>query len=102
MKVFKGMAGQNGVLLPRFLDNVPIIGDLNFQFGKHWLAGIQGKDQTVIYLLIAFVVVLTAKNSIQMTESFKPSWKSIIFLVVVAFYALLNMSKVSEFLYFQF
>jgi alginate O-acetyltransferase complex protein AlgI len=102
MKVFKGMAGQSGVLLPRFLGNLPIVGDLDFAFGKTWLAGIQGKDQTVIYLLIAFIVVLTAKNSIQMTDSFKPSWRSFLFLVVIAFYTLLNMSKVSEFLYFQF
>jgi alginate O-acetyltransferase complex protein AlgI len=90
------------VLLPSFLGKLPIVGDLDFDFGKNWLDGIQGKEQTMWYLLIAFIVVLTAKNSIQMTDSFKPTWKSFLFLVVIAFYALLNMSKVSEFLYFQF
>ncbi len=102
MKVFKGMVGQTGVVLPRFLGKLPVIGDLDLTFNKHWLAGIQGKDDTVWYLLVAFIIILTTKNSIQMTDSFKPSWRSFVFLVVIAFYALLNMSKVSEFLYFQF
>ncbi len=102
MKVFKGMAGQTGVILPRFLGRLPLIGDLDVQFGKHWLAGIQGKDETVWYLLGALVIVLTTRNSIQMTDSFKPGWKSLLFILAIAVYALLNMSKVSEFLYFQF
>jgi hypothetical protein len=37
-----------------------------------------------------------------MEERFKPSWKSLAFLLLISFYALVNMSKVSEFLYFQF
>ncbi len=102
MRVFKGMAGQSGVILPRLLGKIPYIRDLDFTFDKHWLAGINGKDETVWYLLVAFLIILTAKNSIQMTDSFKPGWKSFLFLLAISFYALLNMSKVSEFLYFQF
>jgi len=102
MKVFKGMAGMSGVTLPRFLGKIPLVRDLDVPFNKHWLAGIQGKDDTVIYLLIACIVALTARNSMQMTDAFKPGWKTFLFLVVISFYALLNMSKVSEFLYFQF
>ena len=33
---------------------------------------------------------------------FKPTRKTFAFVVVISFYTLLNMGKVSEFLYFQF
>ncbi len=46
--------------------------------------------------------VITCKNSNQLTEIFKPNYKALFFIVFISMLALLEMSKVSEFLYFNF
>jgi hypothetical protein len=57
----------------------------------------------VVYVLIVLMVVtLTMRNSNELTKDFKPGWRSLAFTVAIAFYALLCMDKVSEFLYFNF
>lgn len=84
VKVLKGMCGLSGV-----------------EFGRHAMAAVQGKDQ-ILLLAAALAMVLATRNSVQMAETFRPGWKSTLFLAVAACYALFNMSRVSEFLYFQF
>jgi D-alanyl-lipoteichoic acid acyltransferase DltB (MBOAT superfamily) len=84
VKVLKGMCGLTGV-----------------DFSRHALAAVQGRDQLLL-LAAALTMVLATRNSVQMADTFRPGWKSCLFLAVAACYALFNMSRVSEFLYFQF
>ncbi len=105
MKVFRGMFGMSGVMLPRAYAKIPLLAGLDIKFGKGWLDTIIAGahvDRVIWTTVVAFLIILTAKNSNQMTKEFKPGWKSFCFIVVVAFWALLNINKVSEFLYFQF
>jgi alginate O-acetyltransferase complex protein AlgI len=100
-RVLKGMLGMNGVLpasIPKFTPAELGHG----QFWKLLMAEIDGNDSTVWTVLLCLAFTLVFKNSMQMQREFKPSWKSLAFLVLVSFYALINMNKVSEFLYFQF
>ena len=53
-------------------------------------------------MLIILVGTLTLKNSMELKRNFKPSWKALVLLLGIGFYALVNMNRVSEFLYFQF
>ncbi len=105
MKVFRGMFGLSGVTLPRSYAKLPFLADLHVKFSKEWLEAVKGDahvDTVLWTTLVSFAIILTAWNSNQLTSRFKPCWKSFAFIVIVAFWALFNMSKVSEFLYFQF
>jgi len=101
LKVLKGMVGMNGVLPASH----PVFAFSDLGRGQFWrdlLAGVKGTDMTLWTLLVILVLTLTLKNSVQLERNFKPSWKTLTFVVIIGFYALANMSKVSEFLYFQF
>jgi D-alanyl-lipoteichoic acid acyltransferase DltB (MBOAT superfamily) len=85
VKVLRGMLGLTGI-----------------GWGRHPLAALQGDGGTVPLLVAALLVALTARNSLQLAEAFRPGWRSCLLLAFVACYALFSMSMVSEFLYFQF
>ncbi len=105
MKVFRGMFGLNGVMLPRGYARLKFLSAFDARFGKEWLDAVRGGvhiDRVLWTTCAAFLIIILTKNSNQMTSEFKPSWRSLVFTVIVAFWAFFNMSKVSEFLYFQF
>ena len=100
-KVLKGMIGLNGILPATHPDFT--FSDLGRgQFWRLLMAGVKGNDTTLWTLVIIMIFTLTCKNSMQLEHNFKPTWKNLLFVVLVSFYALINLNKVSEFLYFQF
>ena len=100
-KVLKGMVGVNGILPathPHFA-----FSDLGHgQFWRQLMENVKGNDSTLWTLIVIMIFTLVCKNSIQLEQNFKPSWKTLVFVVAISFYTLINMNKVSEFLYFQF
>jgi hypothetical protein len=104
MKVLMGMVGAHGVMLHTSLERNPVFGKLGMigvTFGN-WLNGIKGYDKTYFMVISALLVVTLAKNSQQLIAYVKPNGKCFCMLLLIAFWSLLNMSRVSEFLYFQF
>ncbi len=101
LAVLKGMAGLNGVMLHRSLAKVQALKDMGISFGG-WLDPIKGNDQTWIMAVCALLIVVFWKNSMEIVSNAKPSWGRLCILMLIAFWALLDMGKVSEFLYFQF
>jgi D-alanyl-lipoteichoic acid acyltransferase DltB (MBOAT superfamily) len=101
LKVLKGMLGQNGIL-PATIQSFAFSDLGRGQFWKLLMAQIKGNDGTIWMVLLCLAFTLVFKNSTQLEQGFKPSWKALAFLVLISFYALINMNKVSEFLYFQF
>jgi alginate O-acetyltransferase complex protein AlgI len=101
MNLLKAMFGANGILpatIPKFA-----LSDLGRgSFWKLLMADINGSDATIWTVVAILVLTLSIKNSIEMEKRFQPGWKVLAFLVVISFYTLFNMNKVSEFLYFQF
>lgn len=85
MKVLKGMVG---------------LGDI--EFGRQALAALHVESETYFLLGLALILALIGRNSMQLVEKFRPDWKHCVFTAVILCYALFNMGKVSEFLYFQF
>lgn len=53
-------------------------------------------------IVIATTLVLFFKNSIQLKENFKPNIRTLLFSVAIFTYAVLQLNRVSEFLYFNF
>ncbi len=104
VKIIKGMVGLNGVMLPHAFSRFGFLQENGIIFGT-WLNGIQGNYLTLGYLFIALLIVVMAKNSVQMTENFQPSFRNaaILFLMInAACWTLAYSTRVSEFLYFQF
>lgn len=100
-KVLRGMIGLNGVVVPtKLVEVLPSLAQWNFlEFGATSLSNVSSAFK---YLLIGFVLVLGFKNSGQLMEKFKPTWYLLLFTFILFLYSLLNMTKVSEFLYFNF
>jgi alginate O-acetyltransferase complex protein AlgI len=98
LKLLKGMSGLSGFLPTGVHVQHLAISDVSNKV----LAGIHGRNLTFLALAICLLIVLLAKNSTELLERVKPSWQVLSFMIVVSFYAFLNMGKVSEFLYFQF
>ena len=101
MKVLQGMAGMNGVMLHKSLRKIHFLQGLGIKFGL-WLDDINGNDHTYLMVIIAMLVTAFSLNSIQIVERVKPSWRWMICMLIISFWSLLDMNRVSEFLYFQF
>ena len=98
LKLLKGMFGLSG-FLPSGMNTGHLFSS---NFSKTLLAGIDGRNLTFLVPAICLLIVLMLKNSNELMERVRPSWKVLSFMILVSFYTFLNMGKVSEFLYFQF
>ena len=101
MKVLTGMFGFNGIKLPNFLEKVSYISkSFNVEFAD--LSNIKGNDLTYVWLILGFIIVLLFNNSYQKMTSFKMGYKTICFSTFLFILSILSLTKVSEFLYFNF
>jgi alginate O-acetyltransferase complex protein AlgI len=100
--ILAGMMGMNGVLWPekyvKYFEKLHI-GFL--QFGNVY-EHINGKPKTTLFIILALFLVLYFKNSMQQLNDFKPTRLSLIFSLALFLVAVSMMSRVSEFLYFNF
>jgi D-alanyl-lipoteichoic acid acyltransferase DltB (MBOAT superfamily) len=101
LDMLKGMAGLNGVMLHKSLAKIKVLSTLGITFGS-WLDAINGKDETWIMIIVALLISVCWKNSMEIVSSVRPAWSWFALLLIIAFWSLQDMSKVSEFLYFQF
>lgn len=101
-RIIRGMFGMSGFFPAETFTKFAFMDIFRANFGKTILAGIGGRNETMWGLLAALLFILILKNSNELTSRFKPDWRTFAFIVIISFYTLLNMGKVSEFLYFQF
>lgn len=101
LDMLKGMLGLNGVMLHSSLRKFAILQSMGVSFGD-WLLPVQGNDQTWVMIVAAFLVTAFWKNSAELVSRVQPSWKWLCLMLAVVYCSLLEMSRVSEFLYFQF
>jgi len=102
MKVLGGMFGFSGVVLPKMLEN-----NFSFliQYGivfEEWLENISENSQTSLYLVLALLFILFFKNSNEKAKAFTPNKKAAFFTAFIFIFSILSLTKVSEFLYFNF
>jgi D-alanyl-lipoteichoic acid acyltransferase DltB (MBOAT superfamily) len=101
-KVVKGMLGINGIGGTEQFTHV--LGSLKkFQIAqKHWLGNIDGNSQTLAIIIVCLILSIYFRNSNEMEERFVPNWKNAFILGVISLYAMLNLQKASQFIYFNF
>ncbi|MFA9560392.1 MBOAT family protein [Evansella sp. AB-rgal1] len=102
INVSKSMIGLNGIYFP------PVLA-LHFpswipqEWSKRYFVGTEEDLYfTLYFLLITFIIVVFAKNSVERLEGFKPNWFNVIFSGIIFVTSVLLLTKVSEFLYFNF
>lgn len=102
-KVLKGMAGMSGFTWPEQLTSL---------FAPAAVQAVEilsinaATDTSLLYMLFilagAFAVTLWAKNSVRLMDQLKPSWFSAFFICALLLISFFSMTRVSEFLYFNF
>ena len=80
LRIFRGMAGLNG---------------LGF-------SDVTNLKRKIAALGAAFMIVMLAKNTAQLRAQFAPNWRTAVFCLLLAIAGLMNLSRVSEFIYFNF
>lgn len=100
IKVFKGMFGLNGIVMPvRLREVLAPLAQYGVEFGK---LRIYQLNEILIMVVLFGSVAFIARNSKEIRNSFKPDWQWQIFVGFVATTGFLYINRVSEFLYFQF
>lgn len=102
VKVFKGMFGMNGIIIPaRFSAYLGVLRDYGVTF-DWWVQNVDGTYQTIATIVVFGMISFVTKNSMELKKVFQPNWKWAVFVPLTALIGIINLTKVSEFLYFQF
>ncbi len=102
LKVLKGMIGITGINLPvAFSSKLSFLSQYGIEFGN-FMIETGGNKYTPIWLISGMVLVLAFKNSMELVNTFKISYKTVWFSGILFVVGILSMNKVSEFLYFNF
>jgi len=102
IKVLKGMFGFSGVVfsdrsLYKFESLRPFVEAHAENFGKLMFG-----STSVSFILVGIFVVLYYDNVVQLSQKIKFNYKLLFLLLAIVIGTLFNMSRVSEFLYFNF
>ncbi len=100
-KVLGGMFTGDLVLDYHFRDNLALLQNESISYGP-WLQNIHAENKVILYLVVALIIVTLWKNSNEfMMKSRYTRWQAVAASCLFVT-AVLNMSTVSEFLYFNF
>ena len=90
----------NMILSERFEKNCALLSDYGIEFGQFFVH--LGGHSTTVYALIMGFVLISMKNTMEMTEKFRTNWKYVLIIYILFMTSLLKVQKDSEFLYFNF
>lgn len=98
--LIKAMLGFSGFILPEQLNHyLSPLSNVGFFFES---TPLKDKARALGLIILGFLIVLGFKNTSEKMKSFKPTLIYAIFIVIILVYSILNLTKVSEFLYFKF
>jgi len=101
IKVLKGMFFGEFMLPDKYVTQLSFLNEFGVTFGRVF-EQINGKDKTVYFLVGGFIFINWFKNSSFFTSNFKPTKYYMLLFITTSLYAVLNIHKLSEFLYFNF
>jgi len=100
IKVLTGMFFGDIIISDKHLSKLGFLQDYGVEFGQ-FLFHLGGHSTTLVWLLVGFILIFM-KNSMELKDWFKATSLYFFFVIIIAFGAVLNLSKASEFLYFNF
>ena len=96
------MFGFEGVVISKSLyEAIPSLANLGLLMGNH-LTNLDADDDVFRMIIISGIIVFFCKNSNHIRNSFKMNWATLIFSGLLFIVSVLNLNKVSPFLYFNF
>lgn len=101
IKVLKGMFTGTLVLPLEWKEKLDFLVGTDVQFG-YWLQAISIDTYTMYWVLMGLFVTLVLKNSNELATNFKPSVLAALYVAILFLVAASSLSKLSEFLYFNF
>ena len=101
IKVLKGMFTGTLVLPLEWKEKLDFLVGTDVQFG-YWLQAISRDTYTMYWVFMGLFVTLILKNSNELATNFKPSIFTALYAAVLFLVGASSLSKLSEFLYFNF
>ncbi len=105
LKILKGMAGLNGILVSPNLADIPFwqkMTAIGIRFGE-WRINLPNTESFIYFLCIFLIpILLLTKNSNELLENFVPSWKNAFAIAFLMTCGLLLLNQATVFLYFNF
>ena len=100
IKVLKAMFGFSGIILPESTALLlSRLSTYNIKFGGFLM---EDYLYSAVLMCAVFLVVIWLPNSVQLQKRFQPNLWTAVFTGAIALTAILMLTKVSEFLYFNF
>jgi alginate O-acetyltransferase complex protein AlgI len=105
LKILKGMAGLNGILVSPNLAGSPFwqqMTVIGIRFGE-WRTNLPNAETPVYFFCILLIpFVLITRNSNELLKNFSPNWKNALAVSLMIVMGLLLLNETSSFLYFNF
>lgn len=101
LKVYRGMLGMNGVMLPEKWQIIPFLKSTGVGFGN-WLGNLGDNNYILYFLIFSILLVALTKNSMELAEKFKPTLKWALFVGLLIGMSIIHLTQVSEFVYYNF
>jgi len=101
IKVLKGMFTGSLVLPLEWKEKFDFFKHSDIQFG-YWLQSVSKDPYTMYWVVSGLFVVVALKNSNELTKHFKPTILTMLYAAILFLVAASSLSKLSEFLYFNF
>ena len=102
IKVLKGMFGGSLILPPTLQEQLDFLSHKGVSFSNYWLNSVTRDPYTLWWLAGAMLVVVAFKNSNQITNNLKPNFLTALYAAILFLISASSLSKLSEFLYFNF
>ena len=101
LKVLDGMFFGTLVLPAALANKLAFLSQYGVEFGVY-LQAVSGSLWTISWLLITLIIVLFSKNSMAQIKDFKLDYKSVLLTSIYLSIGVMMLTRVSEFLYFNF
>ncbi|QDM01829.1 MBOAT family O-acyltransferase [Aliarcobacter butzleri] len=104
MKVLGSMFSLNNIVLSeKLLTKLDFLKEIGISSGKVFINVGAQANEILIWTFIAFILILAFKNSMTyLNSNFKANYKNLILFIICFTYSAVSMSKITEFLYFNF
>jgi D-alanyl-lipoteichoic acid acyltransferase DltB (MBOAT superfamily) len=101
MKVLSGMIGLNGITFStKYSEKLHFLDSYGITFDT-WLHNMDGNN-SFTWIIPTMLFVVFSKNSIELSKEFKMNIFYFLIILGLFYYSVMNMNKLSEFLYFNF
>ena len=102
IKVLSGMIGTSGFIVnEKYFEFFSIFITSNLKIGDV-TSHIKSGSESLIYIVLSFLIILLFKNSNQMLINLNQTKFSLLFVIVILYTSLIQLTNVSDFLYFNF